>query len=165
MKRIAVLGAGAMGSRIVQNLLNAKYQVVVYNRTASKVKPLLDRGAVYATTPKEAAEQADIVISMVTDNDVSRSIWLDPKIGAALGLSKDAITIESSTLTVDWTRELADEILNRGLPFSMLQWSGRGSRQKQRNSFIWLGEKHKPWHKFNLFCCPQVLQASIISVQ
>ncbi|KAF3889214.1 NAD(P)-dependent oxidoreductase [Tolypothrix bouteillei VB521301] len=128
MKRIAVLGAGAMGSRIVQNLLNAKYQVVVYNRTASKVKPLLDRGAVYATTPKEAAEQADIVISMVTDNDVSRSIWLDPKIGAALGLSKDAITIESSTLTVDWTRELADEILNRGAAF--LDAPVVGSRQQ-----------------------------------
>ncbi|MBE9166858.1 serine hydrolase [Pleurocapsales cyanobacterium LEGE 06147] len=107
MKRIAVLGSGAMGSRIVQNLLNAKYQVVVYNRTADKVKPLLNQGAVYAATPREAAEQADIAIGMVTDNDVSRSVWLDPETGAALGLGKDAFTsggakpiaIESSTLT------------------------------------------------------------------
>lgn len=125
MKRIAVLGSGAMGSRIVQNLLNAKYQVVVYNRTESKVKPLLSQGAVYAATPREAAEQADIMMSMVTDNDVSRSIWLDPETGASLGLGKDAFTsggakpiaIESSTLTVDWTRELAAEIESRGAAF------------------------------------------------
>ncbi len=117
MKRIAVLGSGAMGSRIVQNLLKANYQVVVYNRTETKVKPLLNQGAVYATTPREAAEQADVVISMVTDNDGSRSVWLDPKIGAALGLGKEAITIESSTLTVDWTRELAAEIENCGATF------------------------------------------------
>lgn len=117
MKRIAVLGSGAMGSRIVQNLLNAKYQVVVYNRTADRVKPLLNGGAVYAATPREAAEKADIVISMVTDDDVSRRVWLDPETGAVLGLRKDAIAIESSTLTVDWTKELAAEISSCGVAF------------------------------------------------
>lgn len=117
MSRIAVLGSGAMGSRIVQNLLNAKYQVVVYNRTLDKVKPLLNQGANYAKTPRKAAEQADIVISMVTDNDASRSIWLDPETGAASGLSNHAVAIESSTLTVDWTRELAAEIESHGTAF------------------------------------------------
>ncbi len=113
--KIAVLGSGAMGSRIVQNLLNAKYQVVVYNRTESKVKSLL-QGAVYAATPREAATQADIVISMVTDNEASRKVWLEEETGAILGLG-NAIAIESSTLTVDWTRELAAEIESRGVAF------------------------------------------------
>ncbi len=117
MKRIAVLGSGAMGSRMVQNLLNAQYPVVVYNRTESKVSSLLEKGAVYAATPRDAAEQADIVIGMVTDNDVSRKIWLDPETGAALGLSKNQIAIESSTLAVDWTRELAAELSSRGAAF------------------------------------------------
>ena len=116
MKRVAVLGSGAMGSRIVQKL-NSHYQVVVYNRTANKVKPLLNQGAVYAPTPREAAEQAEIVISMVTDNTASQAVWLSPEIGAAWGLSKTAIAIESSTLTVDWTKELAAEIERRGAAF------------------------------------------------
>lgn len=116
-KKIAILGLGAMGSRIAQNLLNANHPVVVYNRTVEKVKPLLNRGAVYATTPKAAAEQADVVISMVTDNDGSRSIWLDPETGAAMGMNQDSMAIESSTLTVDWTRELAAEISSRGAAF------------------------------------------------
>ncbi len=117
MKRIAVLGCGAMGSRIVQNWLNAKYQVVVYNRTADRVKSLLNQGAVYAETPRAAATQADIVISMVTDDDVSRSVWLDPETGAVQGLRAGAIAIESSTLTVAWTKELAAETERRGAAF------------------------------------------------
>jgi 3-hydroxyisobutyrate dehydrogenase len=117
MSRITVLGTGSMGSRVVQNLLNANHQVIAYNRSIDKVMPLLDRGAVYAATPREAADQADIVISMVTDNDVSRKVWLDPETGAAIGLSKNAIAIESSTLTVNWIKELAAEIESRGVAF------------------------------------------------
>ncbi|NER19457.1 MAG: NAD(P)-dependent oxidoreductase [Symploca sp. SIO1C2] len=117
MSRIAVLGMGAMGSRIAQKLLKTNHQVIVYNRTADKAKPLVEQGAIYAAKPREAAEQADIVISMVTDDLASRAVWLDPETGAILGLSKNAIAIESSTLTVNWTRELAAAIEGRGAEF------------------------------------------------
>ena len=117
MSRVALLGTGAMGSRIAQKLLDAKHQVVVFNRTTDKEKPLLDQGAVSAPTPQAAAEQADIVISMVTDNEASRSVWLHPERGAVMGLSEGAIAIESSTLTVDWTQSLAVEIEHRGATF------------------------------------------------
>ena len=78
-KTIAILGLGAMGSRIAQNLLKAEYPVIVYNRTPDKAKDLVEQGAIYATTPKAAAKQADIVISMVTDNEGSKHIWLARK--------------------------------------------------------------------------------------
>lgn len=117
MKRIAVLGTGAMGFRLAQNLLNANYEVIAYNRTIEKIKPLLNQGAVQAATPREAVEQADIAISMVADNEASRAIWLDPKIGAVLGLRRKAIAIESSTLTIDWIEELALEVENCGAAF------------------------------------------------
>jgi 3-hydroxyisobutyrate dehydrogenase len=107
---IAFLGFGAMASRLVQNLINAQYSVTVYNRTADKLKPFLDQGVTYAATPRGAAERADIVISMVTDDQASRSVWLHPKTGALLGLKQDAVAIESSTLTVDWVKELAGVI-------------------------------------------------------
>ncbi|NEQ70354.1 MAG: NAD(P)-dependent oxidoreductase [Symploca sp. SIO2D2] len=117
MSRIAVLGMGAMGSRIAQKLLKTNHQVIVYNRTADKAKLLVEQGAIYAAKPREAAEQAEIVISMVTDDLASRAVWLDPETGAILGLSKNAIAIESSTLTVNWTRELAAAIEGRGAEF------------------------------------------------
>ncbi|MDJ0703909.1 MAG: NAD(P)-dependent oxidoreductase [Leptolyngbyaceae cyanobacterium MO_188.B28] len=117
MGRIAVLGMGEMGSRVAQILLRANHQVVVFNRTADKAKHLLSQGAIYASQPREAAEQADVVISMVTDDEASRAIWLAPETGAALGLGQDAIAIESSTLTVGWTKELAAAIERRGAAF------------------------------------------------
>jgi len=119
MTRVALLGSGAMGSRIAHHLLNAQHEVIVYNRTSDNdnVKSLLAQGAVYATTPRDAAQQAEIVISMVTDDDASRSVWLDPDTGALLGLREGSITIESSTLTVAWTTTLAAEIESRGAAF------------------------------------------------
>ena len=117
MKKIAVLGLGAMGSRIAKNLLQAEYPVVVYNRTIEKVKPLLDLGAVSAPTPREAASQADIVLSMLRDNEASRSVWLSPDTGAVMGLKQGGVAIASSTLTVKWTQELAQEIEHRGGEF------------------------------------------------
>jgi 3-hydroxyisobutyrate dehydrogenase-like beta-hydroxyacid dehydrogenase len=49
--KIAILGLGAMGLRIAQNLLSTNYSVFVYNRTPEKAKPLIDRGAIVAATP------------------------------------------------------------------------------------------------------------------
>jgi 3-hydroxyisobutyrate dehydrogenase-like beta-hydroxyacid dehydrogenase len=116
-KKIAILGLGAMGSRMAQNLLKANYQVIVYNRTADKATPLVKQGAIYAATPRTAAEQADIVISMVTDDAASRTTWLDAETGAIAGLNPTAIAIESSTLTVDWTKELATAVNRQGAMF------------------------------------------------
>ncbi|ESA38555.1 3-hydroxyisobutyrate dehydrogenase [Leptolyngbya sp. Heron Island J] len=117
MTKVALLGTGAMGYRMAQNLLQTQHELIVYNRTADKLKSLLDQGAVYAATPKAAAEQADIVISMVTDDDSSRNIWLNPENGAVLGLSDQKIAIESSTLSVTWTQQLAATITSQGATF------------------------------------------------
>ncbi|MGB3612648.1 MAG: NAD(P)-dependent oxidoreductase, partial [Elainellaceae cyanobacterium] len=116
MTTVACLGAGAMGSRIAQNLLNAGYPVLVYNRTRETVNPLLDCGAQYVSTPRDAAEQADIIISMVTDDAASRAVWLTPETGAIAGFTNRStapIAIESSTLTVDWVVELAGHLEGR----------------------------------------------------
>ena len=117
MSRVAILGAGAMGFRMAQNLLNANHSVVVYSRTPNKAMPLVDQGAVYAATPRDGAEQADVVISMVTDDEASRTIWLTPETGAIAGLSETKIAIESSTLTVEWTRNLAAVVYRCGAAF------------------------------------------------
>lgn len=117
MSNIAVLGLGAMGSRIAMNLINAGHSVIVWNRSPHPTTALAAQGATVAPSPKAAAEAAEIVMSMVTDNEASQAVWLDRETGAVLGLGKDAIAIESSTLTVDWTKELAAAIERRGAAF------------------------------------------------
>ncbi|MEM9137838.1 MAG: NAD(P)-dependent oxidoreductase [Cyanobacteria bacterium P01_F01_bin.42] len=117
MTRVALLGTGVMGSRLAQNLIQAKYDLVLYNRTESKLQPLIQQGATYAATPKAAAEQADVIISMVTNDEASHHIWLHPETGAAQGLGENKVAIESSTLTVAWTQQLARQISARGALF------------------------------------------------
>ena len=116
-QKIAVLGLGAMGSRMAVNLLKAGYTVTVWNRSPESTKLLAAKGANLATTPKLAAKSADIVISMVTDINASKAVWLDSETGALSGMVEGAIAIESSTLTVNWIKELAAEITGQGIGF------------------------------------------------
>jgi 3-hydroxyisobutyrate dehydrogenase/2-hydroxy-3-oxopropionate reductase len=74
---VAVLGLGAMGARIAARLLDAGYEVVVWNRTPEKAEPLVERGAVSAPSPAEAAERAEAVITMVTDPAALDSVLSD----------------------------------------------------------------------------------------
>lgn len=132
-QKITVLGLGAMGSRMAANLLKAGYTVTVWNRSSvAAAKALAAKGAIVATTPKLAVKEADVVISMVTDIDASRAIWLDSDDCALSGMRHalsvsgasvkeialpKVIAIESSTLTVGWVKELAAEMASRGVAF------------------------------------------------
>ena len=68
MARIGFLGAGTMGSAMVPNLLSGGHQVTVYNRTLEKARPLEALGAKLARTPREAAEGAEAIVSIVIDD-------------------------------------------------------------------------------------------------
>jgi 3-hydroxyisobutyrate dehydrogenase len=106
MVDVAVLGLGAMGSRMASNLLKAGHRVVVWNRTPGAAKALVEVGARQAQSPKEAAAGAAFVIAMLRDDEASRQVWLDPESGALAGMERGSVAIESSTLSPRWIREL-----------------------------------------------------------
>jgi 3-hydroxyisobutyrate dehydrogenase-like beta-hydroxyacid dehydrogenase len=64
---VAFVGLGSMGSRMARRLVDAGHDVVVWNRTPSKVDDLVAAGAVAAPTPAAAAAGAEVVFTMVTD--------------------------------------------------------------------------------------------------
>ncbi len=76
MKKVALLGLGTMGSGMGQNLLKAGFSLSVYNRTASKSLQLQSMGCTGRNSPAEAVQDADVVISMLSDDAASREIWL-----------------------------------------------------------------------------------------
>jgi 3-hydroxyisobutyrate dehydrogenase len=115
--RVAVLGLGAMGSRMAARLLGAGHEVSVYNRSSGPLRDLEAAGAVAGKTPRAAAEGAEIAIAMVRDNEASRAIWCDEQDGALNGLHTGAIAIESSTLTPGWAKELATLVHKTGAGF------------------------------------------------
>jgi 3-hydroxyisobutyrate dehydrogenase len=116
MQNVTVLGLGIMGGGIARNLLKAGYAVTVHNRTHSKAQPLLDAGATWAGSPAEAAANADAVISVVGDDAASRAMWLGER-GALNAMKADAIGVEVSTLSMEWTRVLHSAAKSRGIQF------------------------------------------------
>src|SRR5438128_7341786 len=104
--RMAFLGLGTMGSGMAWRLLAAGFPLTVYNRSRSKAAALAAAGAHEAATPREAATNADIIISMVADDEASRGVWLGEQ-GALGAAARGSVLVESSTLTVGWAKELA----------------------------------------------------------
>src|SRR4051812_43060495 len=99
--RIALLGVGTMGGGMGRRLLGAGFPLSLFNRNREKTAPLVEAGARVANTPREAAADADVVISMVADDQAARAVWLGAD-GGASGLKRGAVAIESSTVSAGW---------------------------------------------------------------
>jgi 3-hydroxyisobutyrate dehydrogenase-like beta-hydroxyacid dehydrogenase len=117
MSRIAFLGLGAMGSRMAVHLVKAGHTVVVWNRSPAAIEPIAMLGAIAAASPREAVKGAEFVLSMVTDDTASESIWLTPGSGALDGMEPSAIVIEMSTVSANWINQLGRAARSRGLHF------------------------------------------------
>jgi 3-hydroxyisobutyrate dehydrogenase-like beta-hydroxyacid dehydrogenase len=94
---VAVIGLGAMGSRIAGRLVDAGHDVLVWNRTQAKAEPLAAHGATAAATPADAARRAEAVLTMVADPDALRAVTEGPD-GVAAGAGKGTTVIEMSTV-------------------------------------------------------------------
>jgi 3-hydroxyisobutyrate dehydrogenase-like beta-hydroxyacid dehydrogenase len=99
MGRMAVLGfvgLGGMGSRMAARLMDAGHELVVWNRTGAKTRPLADRGARVAATPAQAAG-GDAVLTMVADPAALQAVTEGPD-GVAAGVAGTTTVIEMSTV-------------------------------------------------------------------
>jgi 3-hydroxyisobutyrate dehydrogenase len=113
---VAILGLGIMGSGMARRLLSSNFPLAVYNRDRAKCIPFAAEGAFIADSPREAASRAQIILSMVADDAASRHMWLGDK-GALAGVSPSSVLIESSTLSLDWIKELESAAAQLGCEF------------------------------------------------
>jgi 3-hydroxyisobutyrate dehydrogenase-like beta-hydroxyacid dehydrogenase len=116
MQRIALLGLGAMGGAMAANWLKKGFPLTIWNRTREKAEGYLARGARVANTPREATQDADVAVAMVSDDAASREVWLGAE-GALSNIRAGTICIESSTVTPRWARELSGAARRRGCRF------------------------------------------------
>src|SRR6478736_8694676 len=114
MRRVAFVGLGLMGHGMASRYGDAGFKVAVWNRSKAKAEDLIARGAQWATSPEDAAIDADAVVTMVADDEASRAVWLGPN-GAAKTAKAGTIAIECSTVSYDHARAMARELNGRGL--------------------------------------------------
>jgi 3-hydroxyisobutyrate dehydrogenase len=106
LPRVAFIGLGIMGSGMARRLIDAGFPVTVFNRSPERARPLADAGASVATSPRDAASNADVVFTMVADDEASRATW-EGADGVLAGAPRDTILVECSTVTVSRIGDLA----------------------------------------------------------
>jgi len=137
-KRIGFIGLGVMGRPMALNLLKAGYPMVVWNRTRSKMKPLLEAGAEGADSPREVAEKSDVVITMVTDSPDVEEVILGPN-GVIHGAHPGLVVIDMSTISPTVTRRIAQKLAEKGVKMLDAPVSGGDIGAKKGTLSIMVG--------------------------
>jgi 3-hydroxyisobutyrate dehydrogenase-like beta-hydroxyacid dehydrogenase len=109
MSKVGVVGLGAMGSRIAGRLLNAGFDVHGTNHNMTKARPLIDRGLAWEATPRDVAAAADVLISLVADEDALAGITTG-RDGILAGLAPGKIYVDMSTVSPDASVRLAERV-------------------------------------------------------
>ena len=113
-ERIGFIGLGIMGRGMVDNLMKAGFQLSVWNRTASRMDPFVQRGASPASSPRAVAEDSDIIITCVSDTPDVEAVILGDE-GVIHGASAGDLVIDMSTINPVNTVEMAARLNAKGV--------------------------------------------------
>jgi 3-hydroxyisobutyrate dehydrogenase len=112
-KKVGFIGLGIMGSGMAHNLLKAGFDLTVWNRTASKMDPLVEAGAQAARSPADLAGRCDITVICVGDTPDVEAVLLADN-GVIHGVSAGDLVIDCSTISPIRTQELAKALAEKG---------------------------------------------------
>lgn len=112
-EKVGFIGLGIMGKPMAKNLLEAGYDLVAYNRTREKAEELVSDGATVADSPKEVAEQSDIIITMLPDSPQVEEVLTGER-GVLEGVSEGALIVDMSTISPVVTEELSEKAREKG---------------------------------------------------
>ena len=111
---IGYIGLGLMGKPMARNILKSGYRVIVHNRSQGAVKELSREGAIKANSPREVAEQVDIVFTNLPDSPDVEAVVLG-KNGIIEGVSPGMILIDNSTIKPSTARSIAERLNSKGV--------------------------------------------------
>ncbi len=114
--RVGFLGLGTMGTPMAMNLARAGVPLTVWNRTASKVEPLLRVGARVGKSPAHVAAEVAVVITMVSQPNDVEAIVLGPD-GVLDGIKTGSVLIDMSTVSPTTSRKLAGAMTTKHVEF------------------------------------------------
>ena len=136
--KVAFVGMGTMGAPMALNILKSGHEVIVHNRTREKEIMVSDEGADRAASPQEAARDADIVITCLSDTPDVEHVILGEN-GIIHGAQPGTIVIDMSTISPSATRRMAQALEKQSIHMLDAPVSG-GSEGAQKGTLsIMLG--------------------------
>jgi len=133
--KIGFIGLGNMGAAIAANLVRARHEVAVWNRSAAKARPLVDAGAALASSPKAAASDREVVMTMLADDAALEDVLCGAH-GILEGLRRGALHISMSTISVATAERVATQHGTRGQHFLSAPVFGRPNAAAAAKLFV-----------------------------
>ncbi len=113
-KTVGFIGLGIMGKPMAKNLLKAGFPLVVFSRSKGPVDELVKEKARSAGSPREVAEQSEVIITMLPDSADVKEVILG-RDGVIEGVTSDAVIMDMSSINPMVTREIAQALKKRGV--------------------------------------------------
>jgi 3-hydroxyisobutyrate dehydrogenase/glyoxylate/succinic semialdehyde reductase len=136
--KIGFIGLGIMGSRMAANLQKHGYDLVMFNRTRAKARPLIDKGATFAESPAKAAEQVDILFTMLAHPDAVEQASLG-RDGFLSHLKPNALWIDCSSVNPSFSKKMAAEAARREVHFVDAPVTGSAPVAAEAKLVFWVG--------------------------
>jgi len=145
-ERIGFIGLGLMGKPMTQHLLAAGYQLTVFNRSRPAIDELASTGAIAANSPREVAEQSDIVITMLPDGPDVESVVVGPD-GLREGVREGMLFIDMSTISPLTTKRIAGILEPHGVRALDAPVSGGEEGAKSATLSIMVGGREEDFQR------------------
>ena len=140
MKKIGFIGVGIMGKPMAKNLIDAGYELVVYDIVEKALNEVVEHGAERGTSPKDIAEKSDIIITMLPNSPDVKKVVLGEN-GVIAGVKKGQILIDMSSIAPLVSREVATELTKKGVEMLDAPVSGGQEKAEAGTLAIMVGGK------------------------
>ena len=144
--KIGFIGLGNVGGKLVNNLIKSRYKLIVRDLDAKLSKKFKKKGAVIASSPKELAENSDIVITCLPSPKACSKV-MTAKNGVLEGLSKNKIWLEMSTTDQSEVKRIGIMVKKKGSHALDVPVSGGCHRAATGNISIFAGGDKKIFKK------------------
>jgi len=141
-KKIGFIGLGIMGKPMAKNLLKAEFSIVAYDLNKDAVADLVKAGALAASSSKEAAGRADVIITMLPDSPDVKEVILG-KDGVLEGIKPGSIVIDMSSINPLVSQEIEKELRKKGVEMLDAPVSGGETGAIQGTLAIMVGGEEK----------------------
>lgn len=144
--KIGFIGLGLMGNPMAKNILKAGFDLTVYNRTKSKTKELKQLGASVAASPKDLAQNSEVIITMVTGPKDVESV-LFGKNGMIKAKKKGLIVIDMGTIGPKAAKNMAKKLKTYGIEYLDAPVTGSTPKAITGELTVFIGGKQKTFEK------------------
>jgi 3-hydroxyisobutyrate dehydrogenase-like beta-hydroxyacid dehydrogenase len=146
MANLGFVGLGVMGGELVNRLISKGHTVTGHNRTKAKAEWLIKAGMRWADTPRAVAQSVDIIFSMVTNSAALEAIVEGPD-GILAGLKPGQIYVDISTVSPEYSRQVAAKVRAKGADMLEAPVSGSVITLQQGNLSVMVGGRKETFEK------------------